>query len=105
MKLPSKKIIDEFHLTYELLGAEKGINVLARYYGVRRMRILLDGRRVGKGDEASYFQNRAFFTKKGLTKANVLHEFYHHLVDGLELSESREEREADRFAREVLKRA
>jgi hypothetical protein len=29
---------------------------------------------------------------------------YHHLVDGLELSESREEREADRFAREMLRK-
>ena len=103
MKLPSKKIIEEFHLTYELSGAQKGIDVLARYYGVHRMRILLDGRRVGKGDEASYFQNKAFFTKKGLTRANVLHEFYHHLVDGLELSESREEREADRFTREMFR--
>lgn len=102
MKLPSKKIIEDFHLTYELSGAQKGIDVLAKYSGVHRMRIILNGRRVGNNDEACYDNNKAFFTRRTLNQSNVLHEFYHHLVDGLELSENREERKADRFAREML---
>lgn len=105
MKLPPEKVIQEFFLIYRLKGAQKGVDVLARYYGLRRMKITVDGRRVGNKDESCYYQNKAYFTRRGFNKFNVLHEFYHHLVDGLELNENREEREADRFAREVLKRA
>jgi hypothetical protein len=76
------------------------------YYGVRRMRIVLDGRKVGNGDRACYFRNRAFFSKKGLTRKNVLHELYHHLVEmkGLELPERIEEKQANRYAREFVKK-
>ena len=70
------------------------------------MKVILDGIRVMKGCECDYFNGIAMFTKKGLNRRNVLHELYHHLVDtkGLELSESREEKEANQFVREVLRR-
>jgi hypothetical protein len=70
------------------------------------MKIVLDGRRVGNGDEACYDNCKAYFTKRGLNKSNVLHELYHHLayVDEWEMSERREEMEADRYARKVLRK-
>jgi hypothetical protein len=73
----------------------------ANYSGVRRMKIKLNGRKVGNRCIASYFQNRAYFTKKGLTKRTVLHELYHHLVcsKGLELPVRAEEKEADQYSR------
>jgi len=49
----------------------------------------------------------AYFTKRGLTKRTILHELYHHLayVNEWNMSERREEREADKYARKVLKKA
>ncbi len=73
------------------------------------MRIFLDGRRVlnrkSKGWLAYYYENRAYFTKKGLTKQIVLHELYHHLIDSkaLELPVRKEEKEANSYARDFLK--
>ena len=106
IRIPSKKVCREFHLTYELKGAQKGIDVLTEYYGIPRMEIVLDSRKVGRGNDADYFEGIACFTKKGLKKKNVLHELYHHIVEnkGLEMSERKEEREAGFFAREVLKK-
>jgi hypothetical protein len=65
------------------------------------MRIILNGRRVGNGDIAVYFQNRAYFTKRGLTKRTILHELYHHLVyvNGMDMTKTTEERDANRYAR------
>jgi hypothetical protein len=101
---PSKKICEEFRLVYELEGCQKGVDYLTKYYGIRRMRIVLDGRKVGSGDIADYFQNRAYFTKKGLNKRTVLHELYHHLVyvNGLEMSQRPEEKAASSYARDFL---
>jgi len=39
--ISSKRVCEEFRLIYELQGAQKAINFLARYYKVRRMKILL----------------------------------------------------------------
>ena len=104
--IPSKKVCEKFHLTYELKGAQKGVDVLAKYYGIRRMKIGLDGRRVGNGSEACYDHYVAYFTKRGLNKRNVLHEFYHHLayVYDWDITERAEEREANRYARIILKK-
>ena len=76
----------------------------AKYSGVRRMKIKLNGRKVGDRCFASYFQNRAYFTKKGLTKRTVLHEFYYHLAYAydLDLLERTEERAANGYARNFL---
>ncbi len=71
------------------------------------MRIVLNGRKVGNGDEACYEDYVAYFTKKGLNKSNVLHELYHHLVyvEGLDVPEKREEKDAERFSRGFLTNA
>ena len=69
------------------------------------MKVVLDGRRVGNGDEACYYKNKSYFTKRRLNRRNVLHELYHHLayVNEWEMSERREENEADRYARSFLR--
>ena len=99
--IPPRKVRETFLLTYELKGCQKAVNLLTEYYGIRRMKIVLDGRRVGNGDEACYENYIAYFTKRGLKKRNVLHELYHHIVEvnGLEMSEAKEEREANRYAK------
>jgi hypothetical protein len=103
--IPSQRVREEFYLTYELKGCQKAVNVLARYYRIRRMNVVVDGRRVGNGYDASYEcdSHTAYFKKKALHKRNVLHEFYHHLAYAMDwdVSERREEREADRYANRV----
>ena len=105
IRIPSKKVCEKFHLTYELKGAQKGVNVLTEYYGIPKMKIILNGRRVMRACECDYFEGIACFTKKGLNKRNVIHELYHHIVEnkGLEISERKEEREAIRFVREITR--
>ena len=104
--IPSRKICEEFRLIYELKGAQKAIDMLSRYYGIRRMKIVVDGRKVGNSDYACYCDYIAYFKKRRLNKRNVLHEFYHHLafVYDLDLSDSREERDANLYTRIVLAR-
>ena len=106
VRIPSKKVCEKFHLTYELKGAEKAVQVLTEYYGIPRMKIILNGRRVMRACECDYFEGIACFTKKGLNKRNVLHELYHHIVEvnGIEMTSRKEEREARRFAGGVMKR-
>ena len=89
---------------YELEGAQKAVDFLSRYYGIRRMKIVVDGRKVGNSDDAVYYDYVAYFKKIRLNKRNVLHEFFHHLafVYDLDLSDSREEREANRYAKILL---
>jgi hypothetical protein len=103
---PSKRVVESFHLTYELKGAQKGVDVLTGYYKIQQMKIAVDGRRVTRGYDGVYFENAAFFTKKGLNKRNVLHELYHHIAAnmGFEIPESKEEREADRFSNQMIKK-
>lgn len=105
--VPSKKVCERFYLTYELEGAQKGVDVLTEYYRIQRMKIILDGRKVTKGHQCDYFEGVACFTKKGLNRRNVLHELYHHIVNSkdLEISEKREEREASRFVREIMRKS
>ena len=100
IRVPPKKVREKFYLTYELKGAQKGIDILTKYYQIPKIKIILNGRRVMRGYECDYAEGIACFTKRGLNQRNVLHEFYHHLVDnrGLEMSETKEEREANRFA-------
>lgn len=70
------------------------------------MKIRLDGRKVGNGHEAVYYDSEAFFTRKGLKKRTLLHELFHHFIceKGLELSERTEEREANSYAKCFLKK-
>ena len=106
IRIPPKKVCEKFHLTYELKGAQKGVDILTEYYGIRRMKIIVDGRRVMRACECDYFEGIACFTKKGLNKRNVLHELYHHIVENkrLEMTWRKEETEASRFVREVMKK-
>jgi hypothetical protein len=105
IRVPPKKIREQFLLTYELEGCQKAVNFLTECHGVRRMKIVLNGRRVGNGDLACYLENKAYFIKKELNKRNVLHESYHHLVrlKGLELPERIEEKGANSYARTFLR--
>jgi len=106
LRLPSKSACERFHLTYELEGAQKGANILTRFYRVRRMKVVADGRRVSKGYSAEYFRNNAYFKRREIRKRLVLHELYHHLVEakGIVLKRREEERLADEFARKVMRR-
>ena len=72
--IPPKKICEEFRLTYELKGAQKAVDMLSRYNRIRRMKIVVDGRKVGNSDDACYYDYVAYFKKKGLNRRNVLHE-------------------------------
>ena len=68
IRVPSRCVVERFHLTYELRGAQKGVDVLTEYYKIQQMKIAVDGRRVTRGYDGVYFENAAFFTKKGLNK-------------------------------------
>ncbi len=106
VKLPPKRVREKFLIIYELEGCQKAVNCLIKYYGVRRMRIVLNGRKVGKGCIGYYLENCAYFKKEGLKKRIVLHEFYHHLVasKGFELTIRTEEKEANNYPRLFLGR-
>ena len=105
LRIPPKKVCEKFLLIYELEGCQKAVNYLASYYGIRKMKIVLDGKKVGKKSwKAVYDSGKAYFKKEGLNKRTALHELYHHIVAvyPLEMSLAEEEKEANRFAREVL---
>jgi hypothetical protein len=104
IRVPPENIRERFLLIYELEGCQRAVNFLTKYHGIRRMRIILNGRKVGNGDSAVYFKNVAYFTKRGLNKRTVLHELYHHLVyvNGLEMSQRTEEKAASSYARDFL---
>ena len=104
--IPPKKVCEEFYLTYELKGAQKAIDLLSKYYGIKRMKIIVDGRKVGNDFVASYNKYKAYFKKCGLNKRNVLHEFYHHLayVFDWDMSDKTEEREANQFVLNIIQK-
>jgi hypothetical protein len=103
-KIPPKTICAEFLLVYELEGAQKAIDLLAKYYKIKKMKIILDGRKVGKKYLACYQDNKSYFKKKNLKKKIILHEFYHHLVSNKKIVPEKEEREANDFATMILNR-
>jgi hypothetical protein len=107
LRLPSRNLCERFHLTYELEGAQKGANVLTSYYRVRRMKVVVDGRRVSKGCLAEYLRNNAYFKRREIRKPLVLHELYHHVVEakGIVLKRREEERLAEEFARKIMRKA
>jgi len=47
IRIPSRKIRERFLLVYEFEGCQKAVDFLTKYYGVRRMKIKLNGRKVG----------------------------------------------------------
>jgi len=72
VKLPPPRIREKFLITYELEGCQKAVNYLSKYYGVKRMRIVLNGRKVGKSCVGWYLENRAYFKKEGLKKTDSI---------------------------------
>lgn len=105
IRIPPKRIREKFLIVYELDGAKKAVNFLTEYYGVRGMKIVVDGRRVPKGYSGLYSNRKAYFTRRGLRRRIVLHECYHHLAKekGLELPLNVEERQACTYASEFLR--
>ncbi len=104
IRVPPKRTREKFFIIYELYGCQKAVNFLTDYYGVRKMKIILNGKKVGNGYIAYYFKNEAFFTKRGLKKRTVLHELYHHLIkeNVSEMPIKTEEKEANKYAKEFL---
>jgi hypothetical protein len=104
IRVPPKRIREKFLIIYELEGCQIAVNFLTEYYGIKRMRITLNGRKVGNGDDAAYIENKAYFSKKGLNKSTILHELYHHLIEakGIEMPLRKEEKEANNYAKEFL---
>ena len=100
VKLPPKKVREKFLIIYELKGCQKAVNHLTKYYRVKRMKIILDGKRVRKENFAWYEENQACFKKEGLKKRIVLHELYHHLIASkkFEITTRTEEKEANTYA-------
>ena len=107
LRLPSRNVCERFRLAYELEGAQKGVDVLTRYYRIPRMRIKVDGRGFRKSDQAWYSSGRARFRKRCLKKSVILHELAHHLISykGLEITRKEEEKLCDRFAKEIMAKA
>ena len=70
------------------------------------MKIVVDGRRAGKGYDANYDDETytAFFSKRTLNKENVLHELFHHIsnVNDWSISERNEEKRPNGYSRRVL---
>lgn len=101
VRIPPKKVREKFLIVYELEGCQKGVDFLTEYYGVRKMKIILNGKKVGRKYSGYYLKNTAYFTKSGLRKCIVLHELYHHLVEkkSLELPLKEEEKQANTYAR------
>ena len=100
--IPSKKVCEEFSLLYELEGAQKAIDFLAGYYKIEIMKIVVDGRKVPRNCLACYEENVSYFTRQGLRKRVVLHEFYHHLVYNGIVIPFKEEREANEYVRNLI---
>ena len=59
IRIPPKRVRERFILIYELEGCQKAVDFLTEFYGIKRMKIVLDGRKVGNGDIAVYFENKA----------------------------------------------
>jgi len=64
IRVHSKRVCERFRLTYELKGAQKGVDVLTDYYRIPKMKIIVDGRRVMKGCDCVYFDNVSCFTRE-----------------------------------------
>ena len=109
IRIPRKRVREAFLLIYELKGCQKAVGFLTEHYRVKRMKIIRDGKRVGtrksNGWLACYSENEAFFSRQSLNRKNVLHEFFHHLVDsnGLEMPIRKEEKEANGYSRKFLR--
>jgi len=101
VRVTRKRIRERFLLTYELWDARGQQTFCPEYYGVGRMTIVFDGRKVGSRWAVCYLENRAYFKKKGLKRRTALHELYHHLAysKGVDEPYRIEEKEANNYAK------
>ena len=106
IRIPRKRIREEFNLTYELFGCQRAVDYLSKHYEVKRMKIILNGKKLGRGYEAFYYHGKAYFSRKSLNKRTILHEYYHFLAEskGLDIPERVEEKEANAYAKEFQKK-
>ena len=86
-------------------GIQSSILLVFRYSEVHRGTYSVLGRKQVEG-VAFYMSNRAVFKKRGLDRRTILHEVFHHLANanGLVMPERTEEKEANDYARQFLKR-
>jgi len=104
--IPPKRVCEEFSLAYELEGAQEAVNLFAKYYGIKEMKVIVNGRKVGNNYDACYYEYVAYFKKTGLNKRNVLHEFYHHLVYvyDWDMKVYEEEKKANWYSKAITKK-
>lgn len=50
IKTPWRKVRERSFLVYELEGCQKAVDFLTEYYRIKRMKVVLNSRRVGNGD-------------------------------------------------------
>jgi hypothetical protein len=105
VKLPPKRVRERFLIVYELKGCQKAVNFLTEHYEVRKMRIVLDSKKVGNNYWGFYEKSTAYFKKNGLRNQIVFHELYHHIVEvsSLEMTRRTEEKEANAYTKRFLK--
>lgn len=111
LRFPSRKVCQRFALIYETQGCQRAVDYLTQYYGVRRLKLIIDGRKVittktHKKYAAHYYRNKAYFVRRFLNRSTVLHELFHHLVEAKRLTMPlyEEERRADEFGRKFMRR-
>ena len=63
IRVPPKRIRENFLIIYELQGYQRAVYFLTEYYGIRRMKIILNGKKVGKTCVARY-ENKIATSKK-----------------------------------------
>jgi hypothetical protein len=63
VKLP-KRVQAKFLIIYELEGCQKAVNFLTKYYEVRKMKIVLDGKKVGNNYWGFYEKNTAYLNSQ-----------------------------------------
>jgi len=71
--LPSKRVCEKFWIIYEMKGCQKAVDFLTRHYEIRRMRIVLAGKKVGNSYVAHYEHYTAYFKKTGLIEVSMFH--------------------------------
>jgi hypothetical protein len=64
VKLWPKKVRAKFLIVYELNGCQKAVNFLSNYYKVTKLKIILNGRKVGNNYVGCYVDNKAYLKKE-----------------------------------------
>lgn len=108
---PPKEVCRDFLWLYKYVGMQEACNLLTGYYGIRKMKVVTDSKKVKKkiGRKRWYAcycpdERKAYFKRS--RRRDVLHEMFHHIVEVKKLKmEKNEDRAADSFTKEILSRA